>query len=325
MLIPTHARPERVARCVEGLAAQNGVDASFEVLVGIDGEDRGERAAMAPVSGTLELRVSEGAHAGPAATRNRLIDLARGRLLLLLNDDVVPDPGLLGAHLEAQRALAETGRGAMVLGSAPFAVEPGDRLFDRLIRETSMVFFYDRMNTDDPDHDWGFRHAWTLNLSVPSAMVREVGGFCATLPGAAYEDIELAWRLRERFGAPVLYRPGARVIHEHRYEPGAYLAREESLGRDASALAISNPDCALELFGRDTTSDEELAYSRQYVEREGAGAARLRRTFEALADESAGAASAFVVRALYEHHLALKRWHWRLGHSESVQAASPAC
>jgi GT2 family glycosyltransferase len=310
VLIPTHARPEAIARCVGALANQTPPEARIEVLVGVDGPDRGEGRALEPFRAGLDLRVLDGPQAGPAATRNRLIEVARGELLLLLNDDVVPQPGLLRAHLEAH---AGRGEPAMVLGGAPFAPTARDSLFDRLIRETSMVFFYDRMTGEDPARDWGFRHAWTLNLSVPTRCVRAVGGFCEALPGAAYEDIELAWRLRERFGAPVLYRPRARVIHEHAYEPGGYLRREETLGRDAGALAIANPECALELFGRDITSEEELAYCAQYVERERAGVERLRETFESWATTPADLVPASVVRALYEHHLPLKRWHWRRG------------
>ncbi len=316
VLIPTFARPEGVSRCVRALAGQVGPGASVEVIVGIDGPDQGEREALGAVSGGLDLRVSEGEHAGPAATRNRIIALARGETLLLLNDDVVPAPDLLATHVRAQ----DTHPGAMVLGGAPFAVRAGDRLFDRLIRETSMVFFYDRMDQAEPGRDWGFRHAWTLNLSVSSSLVREVGGFCGSLPGAAYEDIELAWRLRERFGAPVLYRPGASVIHEHWYEPDGYLAREESLGRDAWALALANPACADELFGRDITGEREIDYSAQYVERERAGCERLRETFRSWARMSADSVPGAIVPALYEHHLALKRWHWRRGHLAAARA-----
>ncbi len=320
VLIPTFARAQGVSRCVRALAGQLGPDAGVEVIVGIDGPDRGERQALDRVSGGLDLRISQGEHAGPAATRNRIIDLARGETLLLLNDDVVPAPDLLATHRQAQRE----NPGAMVLGSAPFAVrqtdERPDRLFDRLIRETSMVFFYDRMDDADPDRDWGFRHAWTLNLSVATSLVREVGGFCESLPGAAYEDIELAWRLRERFGSPVLYRPGASVTHEHWYEPDAYLEREASLGRDAWALAIANPACAAELFGRDITDEREIEYSAQYVERERAGCERLRETFRSWGDMPAAAAPESLVPALYEHHLALKRWHWRRGHLDAARA-----
>jgi hypothetical protein len=204
----------------------------------------------------------------------------------------------------------------MVLGDAPFAVETPDRLFDRLIRETSMVFFYDRMHgvhARGPEHDWGFRHAWTLNLSVPTAMVRGVGGFCDSLPGAAFEDIELAWRLHDAFGARVLHRPGARVVHHHRYEPGAYLAREESLGRDALALARANPACARQTFGRDVASAAEVGACREYVERERTAADGLRASLLALAERPAAGATDEQVREIYEQHLPLKRWHWRLG------------
>jgi len=314
VVIPTRGRPGAVARCVAALRDQRGAP-PFEVLVAIDGPDAGEVAAIERVRGGLDVRAEPGDPAGPGAARNRVIRLARAPLLLLLNDDVVPDPELVAVHAREHARLAGAGRPAMVLGDAPFAVQTPDRLFDRLIRETSMVFFYDRMRGQtDPGHDWGFRHAWTLNLSMPSACVREVGGFCESLPGAAFEDIELAWRLHERFGAPVLHRPSARVTHHHRYEPAGYLAREESLGRDAVALARANPACARATFGRDITAPEETAYARASVERERGAVDALRETFMRLAALPPDApGDPEIVRALYEHHLPLKRWHWRVG------------
>lgn len=312
-----------VARCVESLGRQEGAP-PFEVLVGIDGPDQGEGAAIERVRGGLDLRVEAGDRGGPAATRNRLIRMAWAPVLLLLNDDVTAAPDLVATHAREQERLAADGRAAMVLGDAPFAVETPDRLFDRLIRETSMVFFYDRMRGNpDPDHDWGFRHAWTLNLSVPTGLVREVGGFCESLPGAAFEDIELAWRLRARYGVRVLHRTGARVTHHHRYEPSGYLEREESLGRDALALAQANPVCAREVFGRDIASHEEGVYSREYVEREKSVADAIRETFMRLAEMPPEAGDdPVILRALYEHHLPLKRWHWRVGLLRAIRGGS---
>ncbi len=319
MLVPTRGRPRAIARCVAALAAQRGAP-PFEVLVGIDGPDAGETEAIERVRGSLDIRAEPGEASGPAATRNRLVAAARAPMLLLLNDDVVPDPDLVAVHACEQGLLGESGAPAMVLGDAPFACEEPDRLFDRLIRETSMVFFYDRMrgvHARGPGHDWGFRHAWTLNLSAPTAMVRGVGGFCGSLPGAAFEDIELAWRLHDAFGARVLYRPGARVVHHHRYEPGAYLAREESLGRDALALARANPACALDTFGRDVASAGEAEACRAFVGRERKAADELRVSLLALAERPAEGATDGQVREIYEKHLPLKRWHWRLGLSRA--------
>lgn len=341
VIIPTYARAAKLAACVRALAEQTIDPRRFEVLVSVDGPDAGEAAAVRDAAGgKIEAAVIAGPRQGPAAARNRVIANARGSLLLLLNDDVIPAPDLIARHAEAHESLAaeaartgreDTRRPVMVLGSAPWVVHQPDRLFDRLIRETSMVFFYDRMDgvgTDAaapvPNRDWGFRHAWTLNLSVPTAVVREVGGFSESLPSACYEDLEWAWRVRERFGSPVLYRPLARVRHDHRYEPAGYLERERTLGADAFRLAAASPACARAVFGRDVDSPDELAYSRAFVDRERSAAERLELSFLALADLPASAIDGphapRLVTLIYEQHVLLKRWHWRRGLLEAADS-----
>ncbi|GJM18457.1 MAG: hypothetical protein DHS20C14_06700 [Phycisphaeraceae bacterium] len=316
--MPTKDRPERLFRCLAALAGQTVDKSAFEVLVGVDGPDSGEAAGAPAAAPGVGVRVLPGAHAGPGATRNRLLSNARAPLTLWLNDDVVPEPDLVERHLAAQAEIEHHGRGpAMVLGAAPWVVREPDRLFDRLIRETSMVFFYDRMrgpDADNPWHDWGSRHAWTLNLSVPTDAARDAGGFCTALPAAAYEDLEWAWRVSRDTGAHVLFRPDAVVHHDHRYEPDGYLERELAMGRDAWALAGASPGCALELFGRDVRSAESLAYARAFVEREASLAQRLEDSFRALADIPSDAVTdPRLLTMLYEHHLTLKRWHWNAG------------
>jgi hypothetical protein len=59
------------------------------------------------------------------------------------------------------------------------------------------------------------------------------------------DDLEWAWRV----GLPVLYRPAAAVVHEHRYTARALLRREALLGHQAAWLHRINPACAQEVFG----------------------------------------------------------------------------
>lgn len=325
MLIPTHRRPDKLAACLASLARQSFDPTRFEVLVGVDGPDTGEAAAAARA--LPRARVFEFNHAGPAATRNQLLACARGEFLLWLNDDVALDPGCLAVHAAAHADLAEVGRDAMILGSAPWAIREPDRLFDRLLRETSMIFFYDRMDADQPgspDRDWGFRHAWTLNLSIRRSHA-DAEPFDDTLPCACFEDLEWAWRQSTRRALPVLYRPRAVAIHDHRYEPVGYLARERLLGREAFRLALAAPDCARAIFNRDLTSPAELRYALDFVERERPAVAALEESFQRLADLPADALAAahapHLTRMLYEHHLPLKRWHWRTGLIEAAAGA----
>lgn len=314
IIIPTHQRPSRISACVRALAAQALDPARFEVLVGLDGpDDHTEDAIARAWPGAPALHVLTCPREGYNAVRNRLLEIATGRTIVSLNDDVIPAPDFLATHLREQHLAQERNTPSIITGHSPWVVHHPDRLFDRLVRESPMVFFHADMRAQ-PDRDWGYRYAWGLNVSMPAWMVKEVGGWTAFPLAYGYDDIELAWRLHHRFNIPVLHRPAALAPHDHRMEPDAYLARERSLGWSAYHFARANPAFAQDLFGRDITSPEELAYSREYVQRERVGVDRLRDPFLKLAGKPADAVTdPDVLHMLYQQHLPLKRWEWRTG------------
>jgi hypothetical protein len=271
--------------------------------------------------------------AGYTLVRNRLIAEARGRVMLSLNDDVIAEPGLVDMHwLEhARRAEAGLSR-AIVVGDAPYLRRPAgelDSMLDRLVRETSMVFFYDTMNTPqglaDPNKDWGFRHCFGLNFSADLGCVREVGGLLARPHVYGYDDIELGFKLVTRFKMPVLYRPAARVWHDHFYTADSLMRRELALGKAAWEFAGAHAEFGQAVFGRDIRSASELAYSREFITREKSAAQRSQHTLAALEQVPASAIddhhAAALVRALYEQHLLLKRWTWRSGLVEAAESS----
>lgn len=323
VIIPTYQRPAKLATCLRTLARQTLP--SYEVLVGLDGPDaESERAAAeAWKDGRGELRVVGCARQGLNGVRNELLKLARGAVLVSVNDDVLAVPEFLAAHAAAQRE----SRGAVVSGYSPFVRFANETLFDVLARETSMIFFYDQMvgpavRARDEKYDWGFRHCWGLNFSAPLAAVREVGAFTAFPLCYGYDDIEIAWRLRERFGMPVLFRPAARAEHDHRYGPRDVLEREVKLGGTAWRFAGVNPGFCREVFGRDIRSREEVEYSREFVAREARTVERLEKSFLELgaipASAVAGQHAGRLVNLVYEQHLLLKRWWWRKGLLEAA-------
>jgi GT2 family glycosyltransferase len=336
VIIPTRGRAAKLAACVERLGHQTlGFD-RFEVLIGIDGEESGEGRALAGASrGHVRSVIHELPRVGLAAVRNGLLEHARGRLLLSMNDDVLAEPGMLEAHVRAHERAGESV--VTVVGDSPWVRVGPERLWDRLVRETSLFFFYDQMpgahdatvdGAFDPGRDWGFRHAFGLNVSYPTSAVRDVGGYGVFPVKYGYEDVEIAWRLRERFrgagggggggeGGSVRFEPAARGWHEHKYEPRDYLEREYKLGYAAWGFAEACPGCARELFGRDVRSGEEVEYSRLYVRNERKAAERAREQFGRLAEmpaESiAGPHERELVQLVYQQHLGLKRWLWRHG------------
>lgn len=244
VIIPTHGRPEKLERCLDALAQQRlATGDSIEVIVAVDGALRD--GARASTSGSdFETRI-ELPRVGVSAARNAAIDLAQGEYLLFINDDCYPDDDWARTHIAAQR------RGdtpSMIVGRTDWMAWSDPTVFDGLLRDTSMIFFYDTMR--DGEH-YGFRHFWTCNASVPTSVARELSGFDDRIRPYLFDDVEFAWRVEQRFGGGVYYVASARNTHDHRVSWGDYLERERCLGQMAVRLADANIACFAEIFGYD--------------------------------------------------------------------------
>lgn len=333
-IIPTRDRPAHLSTLLRALAQQHPGTPAFEVIVVLDGPDEASHAAALPWSGRLDLRVLQAPRQGIAVAKNLAIEAARGELLLLLNDDVRPAPGFIDAHARAQDAAAmslATPR-PMIVGYSPFERPPPSgqpTLFDALIRRTSLIFFYDRMIDDHgrpragPSHDWGFRHAWNLNLSLRRDAALEVGGFRPAIANCCFEDVEFAWRYTRAHGAPVLFCPDALAPHDHRYTLEDYLAREWRLGYSAFGFAHAAPDAARAVFAEDLASPASGDYARAFIERESRAEPGLLTTLRAAAllpDALEGTeAGATILGLMHGQQVLLKRLAFRRG-LESARA-----
>lgn len=324
VVIPTFGRPEKLGACLAAFATQNAPAESFEVLVGFDGPGGigFARQAWRSAGGhDAHLITIEYPHRGYTPVRNDLLPLARGRIMISANDDIIPSPGFVQAHVAEHDLASQRGQSVLVSGATPFQRPPADTLLDRLMRDTSMVFFHDVMKRyvepDAREKDWGFRHCYGLNFSAPMGQIRELGGFTVLPTIYGYEDIECAFRVQQRFGSPVLYRPEAMAWHDHRYTAREYAAREYKLGYAALGFARVCQLCALETFGRDIASEAEQQYCSEFVQREFKGARLAWETFLAFERTPAnvldGPHGGTLQAAAYQQHLPLKRWLWRQG------------
>jgi GT2 family glycosyltransferase len=313
VIIPTYRRSEKLAALLRALSRQTIDD--FEVIVTIDGFDaqasQEASAAWAPHD-PARLHIIDGPKQGPCAARNRAIARAQGVHFVFFNDDVVPDPDCIELHLAAHRERESQGlQPAIIVGDAPWKLHEPDSLFARMLRETSMVFFHHHMRAEsDLQRDWGFRHAWLLNLSAPAQAVRAVGGLRVIQNTYGRDDDELAFRLTRDLHLPVLWRPQARVVHDHFMTPDDYLTREYELGFGAPAFAKGAPECARVMFKNDPLSPEVLAQAQRSVEADLDNAASLLGWFRSLAQAHPMGDPA----TEYTRHLPLKRWCWNKGY-----------
>lgn len=314
IVLPSHARPRKLAACLTGLAPQ--VDRETEVLVGLDGPNTESVDAAHNAWATADgppgsLIVEELPRAGANECRNRMIDRSTGELLILLNDDVVPRPGFLEAHRAAHRR-----QRSITIGYSPYAPVENPTLLDAIVAETDLVFpwraMLQRAELHGPEADHGFRCAVTLNFSIRMDNLRAVNGFTDSAGLYGHDDLEFAHRACTQLGLPVLFEPAAVADHDHRHTALDLLRREALLGASAWHYAQANPAFGRELVGHDLSDPERLAYYARYTATETRDARRSALAFMQTAELPA-AGDPTILQALSQQHLVARRWLWRSG------------
>ncbi len=229
VVIPTYNRRERLERVLVRLADQE-VAVPFEVIVVSDGSTDDTEEYLAGVDLPLDLRWATQPNAGPAAARNRGVDMARTDLIVFVDDDVLPDAGLLTAHLAAQD---RHGPSAVVIGPM---LDPDDHEMSPWVAWEQRMLYKQYRALVDREYEPTFRQFYTGNVSIPRAELLAAGGFDPQYRRA--EDIELGIRLYDR-GARFAYEPDAQGFHyairsfdAWRAIAGAYGRMEVEFGND---------------------------------------------------------------------------------------------
>jgi glycosyltransferase involved in cell wall biosynthesis len=236
VVIPTYRRPDTLAMVLEAIGRQQAPP-SFEVVVVDDGSGDETAALLAAWTPAYAFRHVSQKNAGPAAARNRGIEEAKGAIVLFLGDDTVPEPRLLAVHATAHAA----SRGDVaVLGYTTWPRERRVSPFLHHINEYGLQFGYGLI--EDPE-EVPFNFFYTSNISLPRRLLLEAGLFDTTFPHAAWEDIEIAWRLT-RGGMKILYRPEAVARHHHDITFASFRRRQEKSGEAAAIFRAKHPELA---------------------------------------------------------------------------------
>jgi GT2 family glycosyltransferase/glycosyltransferase involved in cell wall biosynthesis len=227
IVIPVHGAFTHTLACLRALAA-HPPQAAFEVIVVDDASPDDTLARLAQLDG---LRVhARAANGGFIAACNDGARLARGELLVFLNNDTVPQPGWLDALLRTFREHPGTGlAGAQLL-------YPDGRL-----QEAGGVVFADGSGWNYGRHEdpADCRYAYLRDadyasgaaIALPLDLFRRLGGLDARYAPAYYEDTDLAFAVRAA-GLRVRYQPAARVVHDE----GATSGTDTNQGPKASQV-----------------------------------------------------------------------------------------
>jgi glycosyltransferase involved in cell wall biosynthesis len=236
VVIPTYQRCASVRRLLLALSHQTVAAAEYEVIVPIDGSDDGTREMIDRFDAPYRLVGAWQPNRGRAAARNAGVRLARGRIVVFLDDDMEPLPGFLRAHLDAH----PPGSRRAVIGPVPIHADASSPPIVHF-RQAGMDAHLARLA--ERDYRLGFRDIYSGNLSLPRELLNEIGGFDETFTLYGHEDYELALRL-VKAGAELDHCPAASAL-QHYEKDFADFARDcLARGRTAVLFARKHPDVA---------------------------------------------------------------------------------
>lgn len=216
----THDRVDVLEKKLAALAAQTLDPERFELCLLLNACAQTTKKLLERVSLPYVLHVmTSDVKLSPARARNRCARRARGRVLYLSDDDCLPEPHTLEAHLQAQA------RACVALGGLEFVAAGQSELW-----QPRRVGF------------WNLNGA---NTSLPTAAFWGAGGFDETLVGYGGEDVLLGYALRD---LPFVFLPGAVAVH---LGPnplrGGDLDKARAAGRNAVQIAARYPKLAFRL------------------------------------------------------------------------------
>ena len=208
LIIPLYARAELTRACLESIC-DNTTCVSYEVILVEDDADEETKLLLEGVRGARIIRNEK--NLGYIRSVNRGAGFARGRWLVLCNNDIEVRSGWLTAMLACAESAEDVG-----------VVTPKYLYPDGSLNEAGGIIWRDGTGVnygrgDRPEHfqyeyrretDYGSAAA----LMVRADLWKDIGGYDERYLPMYYEDTDLCFEARER-GLRVLYEPAAVVVH----------------------------------------------------------------------------------------------------------------
>lgn len=232
ILIPTYNRVEKLKIVLDHLEQQKEI-LEGEVIVGIDGSQDGTEAYVKERQKTFPgtLRSFFIQNSGRAVIRNRLIDQAKGDVLLFIQDDIIVSENWLNEHLEFHKKK----QGALVGFMTWYAKAPITPYMEWLEKGGHMLRFGDLQDGQKTDY-W---HFYMGNLSVPRGLLGDLR-FDENFKEYGWEDIVLGY-LFTKSGNSVYYSLSAKAFHWDEYKEENLREYMEKVGRSAVVVEQKYP------------------------------------------------------------------------------------
>jgi GT2 family glycosyltransferase/Flp pilus assembly protein TadD/predicted O-methyltransferase YrrM len=216
VIIPVWNCCELTRQCVDALATTTD-DVSWELIV-VDNHSTDNTASfLSTLGGDVQI-IRNQENLGFAKACNQGARAARGKYLVFLNNDTIPQPGWLSALVSEVDAHQEVG----IVGSK-LLYPDGTVQHAGVVRDSQHLLPYHIYNSFAGDHPAvnqrrEFQIVTAACMLITRSLFEEVGGFDEGYVNG-FEDADLCLNVRER-GYLVVYQPRSVVVHLENQTPG---------------------------------------------------------------------------------------------------------
>lgn len=230
VIIPTYNRRVKLKKALNTLCGQKFSrikKVRLEIVIVDDGSTDETRKEITALEKKISIPVKylRQDKKGPAAARNLGVKMAKGRVVLFLGDDIMSNSSLLEEHLLSHQAYPSLN--VAVLGFTTWAKDLEITPFMRWMEYGGHQFKYDEIENEE----WvDYRYFFTSNLSLKRDFLLKNGLFCEEFKAAAYEDLELGYRLEQK-GLKIFYNKEAIAHHDHYTKIDSACRRIEEVGK----------------------------------------------------------------------------------------------
>ena len=216
IVVPSFRGADRLPQLLDSLAAQDAAP-SFEVIVVVDGVDDGSVALLENESRLDARSIVFPENRGRVAALNAGFEAARGDVLIRCDDDLVPRPDYVSAHVNSHR----DGPGGVIgLYLNEYSTTPYAEVYGK---DADEGFRRDAYGSA-PSMAWRY---WAGNCSITRAIWDSVGPYDPEYRLYGWEDVDYGYRIHKA-GFEVRLAPELETPHRVAAVTTAIRARRAS-------------------------------------------------------------------------------------------------
>jgi GT2 family glycosyltransferase len=222
VVVATTGRPENLVQLVPTVLADHAVR---HLVVVVDGEDHKSVALLASLQPRFDRLVFvQIPRSGQLRALERGVRLTDADVVLLLDDDVVPNPGLAAAHARGHAWK----RGLVLVGTMPVQLPAGRADIGSLLYARDYLSHCALLEAGELEV---LDQLWLGNVSMRRSDCLSVGLYSGEYTASYHADQDLGFRLAAA-GLVGRYDPSLAAVHRHRRTGAAFLrdARRRGAG-----------------------------------------------------------------------------------------------